>query len=259
MNYVQAISAFAHALNHEGDTNQPPAASGLHFAQRMRHYRANCRLNRIAALQATFSTVEQLLGADFFRAMAREYVDVTPATSANLHDMGDDFPGFIAQFTPAAALPYLPDVALLDWARWQAWLAPDAPELAADQLAFVASDDFASYRLQLHPAMQLVASANWPIADILAMHDGGPSANLDAGGQKIMISRYQWQTVSDGQWAFFSALQQQASVGDALEQALAVDERTDINQALLWLFQQQLVCAADRSGAVCEDTRPHHA
>jgi hypothetical protein len=111
MNYAQAISAFAHALNHEDDTDQPPAASGLHFAHRMWHYRANCRLNRIAALQATFSTVEQLLGTDFFRAMAREYVDSTPATSANLHEMGDDFPGFIAQFAPAAALPYLPDVA----------------------------------------------------------------------------------------------------------------------------------------------------
>lgn len=245
MSYAQAIAIFAGNL-----TDEQAACDGLLNPERMRHYRANCRLNRISALQATFSTVNSLLGEDFFRAMAREYVDANPATSANLHEMGADLSDFIAQFAPAAEFPYLPDVAKLDWARWQAYLAPDTEALQLSDLASLAESDFAAYRLKPHPTMQLVQSAHWPIADILAMHAGGEVADLGAGGQQLLISRLQWQAISMGQWAFFKALQSDCTVSNALDQALNIDERTDINQALMCLFSQGLLSGVSHPPAI---------
>lgn len=239
MSYAQAISAFSALLLDP----QAPSAGLLHAA-RMRHYRANCRLNRIAALQGVFSNVVQLVGEDFFTAMAREYVDATPAHAADLHAMGADFADFIAQFAPAAELPYLAAVAHLDWARWRAYLAPDAATLGLGELAALAAADFASLRLVFHPSLQLVQSAQWPIADILAMHAGGPSADLRRGGQQLLISRRQWQAISAGQWVLLQALVAGETVGDALELALTFEPDTDIQAIISILFTQALVLQA---------------
>ncbi|AZN37097.1 HvfC/BufC N-terminal domain-containing protein [Iodobacter ciconiae] len=236
MNYVQAITTFAGLLLDPHSTKD-----GLHFAERMRHYRANCRLNRIAALQSIFSNVMQLVGEDFFAALAREYVDATPANSADLHAMGDDFSNFIAQFAPAAELPYLTDMARVDWARWRAYLATDEAVLGLPELAELAATDFASMQLQFHPSLQLVQSAQWPIADILAMHAGGPSADLAQGGQQLLISRTQWQAISLGQWTFVQSLSAGDCVGDALEGALQIDPNTNIQNIISILFTQKLV------------------
>ncbi|WP_373973951.1 putative DNA-binding domain-containing protein [Chitinibacter sp. SCUT-21] len=248
MSYADAIAQFAHYLVDETASHEQ-----LRYAERMRHYRANCRLNRIAALQATFSTVNQLVGDEFFRAMAREYVDDTPASSANLHAMGDDFAAFIAQFAPSESLPFLSDVARLDWARWLAHLADDVQALQISDLATLAEDDFGAYRLTPHPSLQLVQSSRWPLADILAMHQGGAAADLNTGGQQLLISRNQWQAISSGQWALLNALVQGATVNAALDAALMVEADTNVNQVLLWLFSQDLLLKADRSDAVCED------
>ncbi|QLI82528.1 putative DNA-binding domain-containing protein [Chitinibacter fontanus] len=236
MNYAQGIAAFASLL-----LDPQAAEDGLHFPARMRHYRANCRLNRIAALQGVFSNVAQLVGEDFFTAMAREYVDVTPANSADLHAMGDDFADFIGQFAPAADLPYLADVARVDWARWRAYLAPDEATLGLLELAQLAAADFASMQLRFHPSLQLVQSPHWPIADILAMHAGGTVAQLASGGQQILISRSQWQVISLGQWTFLQSLSAGHCVGEALDHALQIDEACDIQSTLNILFTQQLL------------------
>ncbi|WP_052190860.1 DNA-binding domain-containing protein [Chitinibacter sp. ZOR0017] len=240
MSYAQAISAFSALL-----LDPQAQSAGLLHAARMRHYRANCRLNRIAALQGVFSNVAQLVGEDFFTAMAREYVDATPAHAADLHAMGADFADFIAQFAPAAELPYLAAVAQVDWARWRAYLAPDAATLGLAELAALAAADFASLRLVFHPSLQLVQSLHWPIADILAMHAGGPSADLLRGGQQLLISRRQWQAISTGQWALLQALVTGETVGDALELALQCEPDCDIQTIISLLFTQGLVQRAE--------------
>lgn len=236
MSYAQAISAFSALL-----LDPQAQSAGLLHAARMRHYRANCRLNRIAALQGVFSNVAQLVGEDFFTAMARKYVDATPAHAADLHAMGADFADFIVQFAPAAELPYLAAIAQVDWARWRAYLAPDDTTLGLAELAALAEADFASLRLVFHPSLQLVQSLQWPIADILAMHAGGTVANLARGGQQLLISRTQWQAISLGQWAFLQSLSAGDCVGDALDHALQIDAATDIQSVLTMLFTQQLL------------------
>ena len=77
-------------------------------------YRNNVVVGLTETLKDAFPAVHRIVGADFFRAMARAYVMVEPPRSPILLDYGAGFPDFIRQFEPAAVLPYLADVARIE-------------------------------------------------------------------------------------------------------------------------------------------------
>ena len=65
-------------------------------------YRNNVYSSLIDVLQARFPVVSRLVGEEFFRAMARVYVEQEPPRSAVLLRYGASFPDFVASFAPAA-------------------------------------------------------------------------------------------------------------------------------------------------------------
>ncbi|KAF0814058.1 hypothetical protein IGB42_01738 [Andreprevotia sp. IGB-42] len=237
LSYAEAIADFALGL---ADSNHVPGSLTGQTQQHLAIYRNNVRLNRIDALPAAFPTVAALVGEDYFRALAREYVKAVPASSANLHDDGAALAAFIATFAPATALPYLPDVARLDWALHRAYHAADAAPLDTATLAALQPAQFAALQLQFHPAVALVRSSAWPIADILTMHQGGATAMLDAGGQSVLVWRnatgVQHLPVADPAW--LAALLGGQSLGDTLAQATQ-----DPNPLLARLFAEGLISA----------------
>ncbi len=67
-------------------------------------YRNNIQINRINALRIAYPSIDSLLGTEFFDAMSLIYVQQSPASHANLHEEGADFPQFIAHFPPCYRL-----------------------------------------------------------------------------------------------------------------------------------------------------------
>jgi putative DNA-binding protein len=112
----------------------------------------------IAALAARFPVVQRLVGEEFFRAMARAYVVEEPPRSPVLIEYGDTFPGFIENFTPAAAIGYLADVARLELARGRAYHAGDAMPIDAGILASLVPENLDGLRLALHPSVFILES-----------------------------------------------------------------------------------------------------
>ncbi|HSF63705.1 MAG TPA: DNA-binding domain-containing protein [Paracoccaceae bacterium] len=133
-------------------------------------YRNNVVAGLTAALEEGFPTVRALVGEAFFAAMAGVFLRAHPPASRLMMLYGADFPGFLADFPPVAALPYLPDVARLDLALRQSYHAADATP--AD-LSALPPARMAAARLRLAPALRLVRSA-WPVWTIRAAHHGGP-------------------------------------------------------------------------------------
>jgi len=78
-------------------------------------YRNNMRMGLKKTLRETYPVVERLVGETFFSAMAGRYIKQSPSKKASLNEYGEDFPDFIANFPPAATLPYLAEVASLEW------------------------------------------------------------------------------------------------------------------------------------------------
>src|SRR5262249_4134354 len=96
---------------------------------------------------------------DWFRAAAAVHVAEAPPRDARLAAYGEAFPGFLAHFEPASALPYLADVARLDRLWSESLHAADATALGTPHLAALAPKGLAGMRLRLHPATRWFASA----------------------------------------------------------------------------------------------------
>ncbi|WP_018152432.1 HvfC/BufC N-terminal domain-containing protein [Leeia oryzae] len=194
-------------------------------------YQRNHLLNRVEALKASYPILLQLVGEPFFEAMAAAYVKATPAVSANLHDDGADFDRWVGQFPPAAHLPYLPDVARLEWALHRAYYAPDVSLFDPARLAEVPPDAVGQLCFRFTPATRLLTSA-WPLFDIWAYHQPGqtesPPVNLAQGGGAVLVCRTsdgcmpQVLTASDA--SAIEAMLAGATFAEAVDAAVALDD-----------------------------------
>lgn len=140
-------------------------------------YRNNVLVGLVDALADTYPVVQALVGEEFFRAMAAEFVRLSPPRSPVLAWYGAGFAEFIEEFSPAASLPYLADVARLEWLRVEAWHAADAVPLATDTLAALLADaeHLPETRFALHPALRVMNSAH-PVVSLWAAHQADDPA-----------------------------------------------------------------------------------
>ena len=134
--------AFATALL-SGDGAVPPFAtiSDDRAAARMAVYHRALFANYRNALAATYPVVKRLVGAPFVNAAVDAFVVACPSASGDLNLYGDAFGAFLATYPPAADLPYLADVAALEWAQDEANRAADiesSPQKVLAALAAVA-------------------------------------------------------------------------------------------------------------------------
>lgn len=217
-----------------------PAPAGLTSwngsdpAQRFAVYRNNVTVSLIDALADTFPVVQALVGADFFRAMAREFVRAAPPASPVLAWYGDEFPAFVAGFAPAAGVPCLADVARLEYARVLAFHAADAAPVAADAVAALLAEPatLPGLAVRFVPACSLLRS-RWAIASLWAAHqtdDEADDAADDAAGELSRIDPatpenaivcrsgldVEVRALAAGDAAFVAALIAGATLGEAI-------------------------------------------
>lgn len=143
------------------DSGQPPpgmtATDPAETPRRFAVYRNNVAQGLSRALAARFPVVGRLLGDEYFRALAAVYTQAEPPASPVLLEWGGGFPRFLAGFPPLAGLPFLPDVARLEWLRGLAYHAADAPPADAATLQDALTG---KARLGLHPSVRVLRSAH---------------------------------------------------------------------------------------------------
>ena len=161
---------------------------GRPASKRFGVYRNNIAVGLADALELNFPVIRQLVGAEFFRAMAGVFLRQHPPQSPLMMFYGAEMPAFLVRFPPVAHLPYLPDMARLDLAIRRAYHAADAAPIEAAALGRLPPDALLQGHLHFAPAVQLVQS-DWPIHAIwLANTD--PAAPKTAGGpQAVLITR----------------------------------------------------------------------
>ena len=67
------------------------------------------------ALRLSYLAIDRLVGEDFFDRMAVEYARAAPPREPQLDVYGSGFAEFIAGFPGTERLPYLSELARLDW------------------------------------------------------------------------------------------------------------------------------------------------
>lgn len=137
---------FIRALYGEGDAS--PHLEELSAQPGFAIYRNTVIKGCIDTLAANFPTVQRLVGEQWFRSAALLYVRATPPRAVSMMEYGVDFPQFLAQFPPAAELPYLAGVARLDRFWIESHAASDDTRLDAAVLGALAPQALAQTVLQ---------------------------------------------------------------------------------------------------------------
>jgi hypothetical protein len=214
-------------------------------AQHLQVYRNNVVESLTGALRAVYPVVEKLVGDGFFRYAAHEYLRTQRPRSGNLHDFGDAFAMFLADFAPAAALPYLPDVAHLEWAWHQAFHAADAKDVDLARLGAVPPQRQEQLRFVLHPSARLLTST-FPIVRIFEINQDGADSDAridlaEGGVQALVIRRgltVYVETLAAGEAALLHALAGQQTLNAAVLAALHVQSDFDLTSTLALHLQR---------------------
>jgi len=95
----------------------------------LKTYRNNLIFGLLQALRDTYGFTQALVGKENFSFFCRDYIYSHPSTHPDLTRYGGDFGDFLAGREEIRHLPFLADVARLEWAKDQAFYAP--PEESA--------------------------------------------------------------------------------------------------------------------------------
>jgi hypothetical protein len=198
---------------------------------RLSVYRNTFASTLIRALRLSYPAVDRLVGAAFFDAAAREFIAQQPPCSSYLDEFGGDFADFLARLPSAASVPYLSDVARLEWAVSRAVHAPDAPVLTAVSLATIEPVDHGRVCFRPHPSVSLVGT-RFP-ADVIwrAVLDNDDAAleTIDLAGDPVWLivqrgeSGVEVARLDEGVWKFIHALFSGCPLGPALSRAAGID------------------------------------
>ncbi len=203
-------------------------------------YRNNVLSNYRNALRDTYPVILRLVGDEFFNAAARVFAIQSFSRSGDLHDYGEEFGSFLAAFPPAQDLPYLADVARLEWAAHRVFHAADAAPLDLSQLAEIGEERLSALRFTLSPAARLTDSV-YPIARIWQVSQpgymGDDTVSLEEGAQRVLVIRRDYaielKPLSVGEHAMLLSLEAGHSLGYAVDEALAADTDFDVQKFMI--------------------------
>lgn len=196
---------------------------------------------------AKYPIILALVGEEFLNYCVREYVKNNPSKNGNLDFYGKEFANFIASFKPAQTLPYLSDVAKLEWLLHEIYFDEDIKIL--DKIKFSKTDvnQLENVKFKVNKAVKLIAS-KYPIYQIYQMVNDNLIKDLDisSGGENLLIIRPEFKIkaieIYDSEYQFLSALFNSKTLHEAYLQAERIDNDFDVGRALQKFISLEIFC-----------------
>jgi hypothetical protein len=217
--------AFTAALAGEAGTLRP----WLDADDRLAVYRNTIATGLADALADQFPSVARVVGTEWLAAAARAFNAAHRPASPCLVDYGAAFPDWLADFPPAAELPFLADLARIDWARREALFAPDAPRASIRAFAGLLPEDWDHTAADLHPSAQVLAfdHAVPSLWIALQAEEAPEEAELGAKPEALLLLRpdqaLAWRRLTAGEHAFLAGCLAGESLAEAGAAALAAE------------------------------------
>lgn len=174
----------------------PEAAAFLKTAPellgaRVAIYENGHRARLVEALANDYPAVRRVLGEAAFGSLVVRYERRFPSATPDLGRVGQHFAGFLDSDALRAHLPFVADLARLEWALAEAFVARDEEPTAWGALARLAPDAVAERRFRLKAGTVLVRS-RWPVLEIWRLKDR-PDAEVDlrieGKPQRVLVHR----------------------------------------------------------------------
>jgi hypothetical protein len=229
-------TGFAAALFNPGASSKAPGirADGISPAVRLGFYRTNVFENYRKALSATYPAVEKLAGAGFFAVLSEEYTRRYPSRSGDVGRQGEQFPEFLRRHPCSRELPYIADVAHLEWCVEESFNEADARAIELTRLAAVAEEQCGQLHFLLAPSCRLLRSL-FPVNRVWEVcqpdYEGDVRVDLDQGGVDLLVRRQGFgvtvEALAPGEFAMLTALSAGHSFAPAYEYAHGADDTFD--------------------------------
>ncbi len=219
--------------------------------RRLEIYRFNVLANLCGALKDIYPVVLAIVGETFFQHAAEQFVRAHPSRSGDLNKFGADWPSFLAAYPHATELPYLRDVAAVEWAWHEAFHSAESPRFDLSRLAEVPPETQGSLQFVLHPSVRLIQS-RYPTLRIWEVNQPNFAGEIDvvwedapasflihrdiADGVSVVIKQ-----ISDAGFVFLLALERSATFEEAASDALDVHSDFDLQGFLLESVQSGVI------------------
>lgn len=233
--------AFACYINQGADEDftNTIRANGLTGARRLGIYRHGVIFGLRDALSAVYEVVRKLVGDEFFDYLAEQYVGRYPSQTGNVHDYGSELAEFLSSFPGLENLPYLPDVARLEWHYHNAFHSPIGATLNIKKLSQIPESKYEQLTLLLSPCCRLLSS-DFPILriwqanqdennsnDVISLDEGGVNLAIVREGKQIVI-----QSLEPAAFALLDTIAKGETFTRACEAALQIDPGCQVGQVL---------------------------
>ena len=218
--------------------------------KRFNVYRNNIMVSLTEAIIDSYPVVSELVGEEFATAMARVYVGDNLPKSPVLYEYGEGYGDFIASFEPANSLPFLADIARLEWAWLQAYHSADHQPLLIEALAEFGEDHMGNLRFTFCSGVALLQSDH-PIVSIWSAHQGEQRdkellAQILPQGEFALVTRPAYDvlvhSLEPGVHAFFKALQSGFPLAVSIDKGNTFSN-FDVAGAINTVFETKTVAA----------------
>ncbi len=199
--------------------------SELSAADRAHIYSDMYLARLVDALREDYPLLARLLGDEGFFTLGAEYARAHPSHNPSLAHLGRQLPAFVR--ARPRSRPDLADLAALEWARAEAFIAPDAEPVGASALQELAGR-LPAARLELIPSVRLLSLEHDVVplwAELEASAQPGPARH---GSAALLV----WRTGFDvfhaaivsEELAALTAVQGGMPLGQAFEAFAAVPD-----------------------------------
>jgi hypothetical protein len=228
-------TGFVLALFDAGASRKAPGirSNGLSPAARLGVYRTNVFENYRKALAAAYPALQAVVGSGCFAHLAEEYTRRHRSRCSDVGLHGERFADFLDKHPIAATLPYLPDLARLEWAMEEAFYEADRDAMPLQSLRAVPEEHYLELRFSLAPACRLLESV-YPVHRIWQLSqaaDDEARVDLDQGGVRLLVRREGYAVVLEplqpAEFAMLRALQSGYGFAEAFAYAQSLDETFD--------------------------------
>lgn len=161
-------------------------------AARVNVYRNNYKIGHEQALAAIYPAIQRIVGNEYFRYLAREYSRQYPSMSGNIHHLGKHLSQFLTTIYSLASLPYLQDVARLEWAYHELLHSRAGHPIPPAKLRRLALLEDGLINFKAQAVLQMLAS-DYPILTIWQVNNNDamevPPIDLGSGKNYLLLYR----------------------------------------------------------------------
>ena len=208
------------------------------------------------ALAETYEAVLHVLGRETFAELAVGYARRHPSREYDLGLAGRHLPEFLAEHPLTRELPFLPDLARLEWAAMEAFHAFEQPPLSTAELAGLPAEGLERAHFLFQPSVRL-ASFGWPVVEIWEQRKRPReevSVELAGRPQRVLIFQQGGQVhcelLEPAQHELLAALLEGRPLGESFEAWVGREEQPPISAWFAGWVQRGLItglASAERS------------